>query len=209
MKGLLLKDLYMMKRYMRSYLLMMVVFMTIAAMDPNNMFFVYYPCILSGMVPTSLLGYDERSKWDQFAGTLPCTRAQIVSVKYLLGVILQLLVLVLTAVAQGIAMLRSGSADLAGYLILLEMLVMLGCISSSVTLPFMFKFGVEKGRMAYYVMIGLVCAGSGVAGSLFNSGIQYIPGSGIVMPLLTLAAVGVYALSWRLSIRFYEKRELK
>lgn len=209
MKGLLLKDLYMMKRYMRSYLLMMVLFMAIAAMDPGNMFFVYYPCILSGMVPTSLLGYDERSKWDMFAGTLPCTRAQIVSVKYLLGVILQLLVLALTAIAQGVTMLRSGSWDWAGYLILLEMLVMLGCVSSSVTLPFMFKFGVEKGRMAYYVMIGLVCAGSGVAGSLFNSGIQYIPGSNVVMPLLTLAAMGIYALSWWLSIRFYEKRELK
>ena len=207
MKGLLLKDLYMMRKYMRSYLLMMAVFMGIAAMDPGNLFFVYYPCVLSGMVPTSLLGYDERSKWDAYAGTLPVTRAQIVSVKYLLGVILQLVVLVLTAVVQGVVMLPGG--DWAGYLILLEMLVMVGCVSSSVTLPFMFKFGVEKGRMAYYVMIGLVCAGSGVAGSLFNSGIQYIPGSNVVMPLLTLAAMGVYAFSWWLSIRFYEKRELK
>lgn len=207
MKGLLLKDLYMMKRYMRSYLLMMAVFMGIAAMDPGNLFFVYYPCMLSGMVPTSLLGYDERSKWEMFAETLPCTRAQIVSVKYLLGVILQLVVLVLTAIVQGVVMLPTG--DWAGYLILLEMLVMLGCVSSSVTLPFMFRFGVEKGRMAYYVMIGLVCAGSSVAGSLFNSGIQYIPGTNVVMPLLMLAAMGVYALSWWLSIRFYEKRELK
>ena len=207
MKGLLLKDLYMMKRYMRSYLLMMAVFMGIAAMDPGNLFFVYYPCMLSGMVPTSLLGYDERSKWEMFAETLPCTRAQIVSVKYLLGVILQLVVLVLTAIVQGVVMLPTG--DWAGYLILLEMLVMLGCVSSSVTLPFMFRFGVEKGRMAYYVMIGLVCAGSSVAGSLFNSGIQYIPGTNVVMPLLMLAAMGVYARSWWLSIRFYEKRELK
>ena len=207
MKGLILKDLYMMKRYMRSYLLMMVLFMGIAAMDPGNMFFVYYPCMLSGMAPTSLLGYDERSKWEAYAGTMPCTRAQIVSVKYLLGVILLTVVLVLTAIVQGIMMLPGG--DWAGYLILLEMLVILGCVSSSVTMPFMFKFGVEKGRMAYYVMIGLICAGSGIAGSLFNSGIQYIPGSNVVMPLLTLAAMGVYALSWWLSIRFYEKRELK
>ena len=207
MKGLILKDLYMMKRYMRSYLLMMVLFMGIAAMDPGNMFFVYYPCMLSGMVPTSLLGYDERSKWEAYAGTMPCTRAQIVSVKYLLGVILLTVVLLLTAIVQGIVMLPGG--DWAGYLILLEMLVILGCISSSVTMPFMFKFGVEKGRMAYYVMIGLICAGSGIAGSLFNSGIQYIPGSNVVMPVLTLAAMSVYALSWWLSIRFYEKRELK
>ena len=30
-------------------------------------------------------------------------------------------------------------------------------------LPFMFKLGVEKGRAAYYGMIGLVCAGSVVS----------------------------------------------
>ncbi len=39
------------------------------------------------------------------------------------------------------------------------MLLMLtvSTLASSIPLPFIFKMGVEKGRAAYYVMIGFVC----------------------------------------------------
>lgn len=209
MKGLLLKDWYMMKKYMRSYFLLLVVFVAVSFADDSNMFFVYYPCLISGMIPTSLLAYDERSKWDVYAGTLPCSRAQIVSAKYLVGALLLMAVMVLTAVVQAVHMLSVSRFEWSGYLILLQMLLILGCISSSVTMPFMFKYGVEKGRIAYYVMIAMVCGGSVAASSVFRGAMAVGAGYGLPLALLTLAAMGVYALSWRLSIRFYEKRELK
>lgn len=209
MKGLLLKDWYMMKKYMRSYLALLIIFVVVSFADSNNMFFVYYPCLLSGMVPTSLLAYDERSKWDLYAGTLPCTRAQIVSAKYLLGALLLLVVVLITAVVRGIHMIATARFEWKGYLMLLQMLLILGCITSSITLPCMFRFGVEKGRIAYYVMIGAVCTGSVIASSLFRGAMQMGTNYGLPLALLCLAAVGIYALSWYLSIRFYEKRELK
>lgn len=208
MKGLLLKDWYMIKKYMRSYLLLLFIFVAVSFADSNNTFFVYYPCLISGMIPTSLLAYDERSKWDLYAGTLPCTRAQIVSAKYLLGALL-LAVVLITAVVQGFHMAGGDEGEWTGYLMLLQMLLILGCVTSSITLPFMFKFGVEKGRAAYYVMIGVVCGGSVMASSLFREAMQMGITYGLTLPLLCLAAMGLYALSWYLSIRFYEKRELK
>ena len=61
MKGLLLKDWYMMKKYCRAYLLIAVVFIAVSLGNEDNMFFVFYPCLLCGMIPVNLLGYDERN----------------------------------------------------------------------------------------------------------------------------------------------------
>lgn len=63
MKGLLLKDWYMMKKYCRAYLLIAVVFIAVSLFSNDNMFFVFYPCLLCGMIPVNLLAYDERSRW--------------------------------------------------------------------------------------------------------------------------------------------------
>ena len=83
MKGLLLKDWYMMKQYCRTYPVIAVAFMALSLVDSDNLFFVFYPCLLCGMIPVTLLGYDERSGWVQYSGTMPYTKIQIDSEKYL------------------------------------------------------------------------------------------------------------------------------
>ena len=87
MKGLLLKDWYMMKQYCRTYPVIAVAFMALSLVDSDNLFFVFYPCLLCGMIPVILLGYDERSGWVQYSGTMPYTKIQIVSEKYLISLL--------------------------------------------------------------------------------------------------------------------------
>ena len=74
MKGLLLKDAYMAAKYCRAYLLIVAVFLIAAPFSGDNLFLMMYPCILASMVPVNLLAYDAQSKWEQYAGTLPCSR---------------------------------------------------------------------------------------------------------------------------------------
>ena len=97
MKGLLLKDLYMAAKYCRSILLVIVVFLSISFLGEDNLIFGFYPCLFCGMIPASLLSYDERSKWNVYCGTLPYTRAQFVSVKYLFGLCAGAVVFILSA----------------------------------------------------------------------------------------------------------------
>ena len=106
MSGLLKKDFYMACKYCRSYLLIVVVFLAVSLFGNDNAFMVFYPCLLAGMVPVNLLAYDENSKWHIYSGSLPCTRGQLVSVKYLVGLITQLSVLVLTGIIQAAARMR-------------------------------------------------------------------------------------------------------
>jgi hypothetical protein len=93
-------------------------------------------------------------------------------------------------------------------MILMMMLFIMSLFASSMTLPFMFKLGVEKGRMAYYIMIGIVCGGSVPFSRLLSSDLSAQITFNSVLPLTCLIGIGIYALSWYLSVIFYKKREL-
>lgn len=208
MKGLLLKDWYMMKKYCRAYLVIAVVFIAVSLVNTENMFFLFYPCMFCGMIPDNLLAYDERSRWMQYSGTLPYTRAQIVSAKYLIGLLTQVVILVLTGIAQGVKMTVSRTFVFSDFLVLMLLLLTVSTLTSSISLPFFFKLGVEKGRTAYYAMIGFVCGASVLASSLLNAQTEMEIQPNLLLVVLPLIGICVYALSWYLSIVFYKKREL-
>ena len=208
MKGLILKDLYMIKSYCRSYFLIAIVFTVAAFIDSNNLFLAFYPCMLCGMIPVTLLGYDERSRWLQYSETMPYTKAQIVSGKYLIGVGAQVTILLVTGIAQAIRMGILGEFLLNEYLVLMMLLLVMSLLASSICLPFMFKLGVEKGRMAYYIMIGVVCAGSIISSNFLTSEMSTPISANGILPIICLVGIGIYIFSWYLSIKFYKRREL-
>ena len=208
MKGLLLKDWYMMRKYCRAYLFLVIIFIAVSFVGDTNLFFIFYPCMLCGMIPVNLLGYDERSRWQQYSETMPYTKSQIVSGKYMIGLCTQIIMILVVGIAQAIRMGIGGTLILREYLVLMMLLLIMSLLASSITLPFMFKLGVEKGRMAYYFMIGVVCGGSIISSKLISGRIQSEIKLNGILPIICLVGIGIYVLSWYLSIVFYKKREL-
>lgn len=208
MKGLLLKDLYMIKKYCKSHLIIAVVFIAISFVGTENLFFIFYPSLICGMIPVNLLAYDEKSRWLQYSGTMPYTRGQIVSGKYLIGLGMQLVLLILAGVSQAIRMTYGGTFVLGDYLTLMMLLLVMVLIASSLTLPFIFKYGVEKGRMAYYFMVGCVCAGSMILSNLLSDKFRTAVTPDGILLITCFVCIGLFILSWYLSIVFFKKREL-
>lgn len=212
MKALLRKDLYQLRAYCKSYLLICAVFLGVSAAGEGNLFFITYPAMLCSLIPVTLQTYDERGKWDAYAGTLPVTRSQLVSSKYLLGLCCNGIVLALLAVVLLAA--NNYAPDLR--LFLLGITFCLSLISPAFCLPFVFRFGTEKGRMAYYVSIGLFFAASYILADLLGisaadassitSWDQAAAAPGLLAACLICAAA--YIGSWLLSVRIYEKREI-
>ena len=208
MKGLLLKDWYMMTKYCRAYLLIAAIFIGVSFMDPNNSFFVFYPCVLCGMIPMNLLAYDERSGWMSYSGTLPYTRSQIVSAKYLIGLMTQAAMLILTGIAQTVNMTVNGNFDLGSFMVTMLIMLIISLLSSCIALPFVFKLGVERGRIYYYIMVGVVCAASIAGSNIMRAGSDTQIDAGGILCMIAAVGVGLYALSWYVSIVFFKKREL-
>jgi hypothetical protein len=209
MKGLLLKDWYMMRKYCRSYLLIAAVFIAVSLYSNYNLFFIFYPCLLCGMIPVNLLGYDERSRWMQYSGTLPYTKTQIVSAKYLIGLLAQVTILIVTGIAQGVKMTVAGNFVFGEFVVLMLLMLIVATLTSSISLPFIFKLGVEKGRTAYFIMIGFVCGASILASSFFRGQLVAEIEPNAILAALAVAGIGVYALSWYLSVVFFKGRDLE
>lgn len=200
MKALLLKEFYVASRTCRSFLLVIAVFFALSFFGRNSQFFFLYPLIMVGMIPVTLLSYDERDGWDKYSLTLPCTRAQLVSAKYLIGLIFGGVVFLLVELLLLIGLSMGGNFD---FLSMSSALLLMGLLGPSILMPFVFKFGSEKGRIAYYFVLALLFA---VIAFLIGMGFyEYLNGFSW---LVIAAAVLLYLGSWRLSIHFYEKREL-
>ena len=207
MKGLLRKDIYMAAKYYRAVLVAVAIFLMLAILDEANLFFLTYAVLISGMLPVSLLSYDAHFKWEQYSGTLPYTRAQLVSAKYLMGLIFSGGVLLVCLGVLALRQILGEGFDLDTFLGAGLLCLGLGVASPVLLLPLAFKFGPEKGRVLFFVLVGAICGICFVMGQTgFLTGLSV--GNGAVA---VLAALGVtlvlYLLSWRLSIHFYQKKE--
>lgn len=81
-------------------------------------------------------------------------------------------------------------------------------LTSSISLPFIFKLGVEKGRTAYYVMIGFVCGASVLASSFLRGEFMAEIQPNAFLGILAAIGISVYIFSWYLSVAFFKKREI-
>ena len=199
MKALILKDTYVIWRQMKYFLVMILLFSALPS-GFNNAFAVIY----TSMLPYTALAYDERSKWDQMAAMMPYSPRDIVLGKYVFGWLCIAAAMVLSALFQGLLSFLGASLSLA----LLAMSALSGLCVLAITLPVMFRFGVEKGRLAMFLIIFLVC---GTAGGI--SSITISEGSGaafavqnLLLLILLVAAVVLTAVSVPLSMRFYRER---
>jgi len=207
MKGLLLKDWYMAKKYCRNYLFIILVFAIASGYAENN-FFMLYPMIMASILPVTLISYDERSKWQNYADTMPYKRRDIVTVKYLCMLIILISVVLLIGIVNLVKSLISDDLNIAEIAAFCGNSLLVGIFPASLMLPVIFKFGVEKGRIAYYITIGLVF------GCVFA--FAYASSNTAILEALThslrtaIPVIGLLllAVSWFLSVKFYERREL-
>jgi len=150
MRALLMKDFYVLFKQMKLFFVMILFFSLI----PNqNM--ASFAAVYAGMLPFSALAYDEQSKWDQLAVTMPYSRRDLVLSKYVLGYLAcgasMLLCLGITGLCAALK-LPVGNTFAPGTALLMAAF---GPIFVAVTLPLMFRFGVEQGRMITLLAMGL------------------------------------------------------
>ena len=87
MKGLLLKDAYQAWYYAKIVVVVAVVMMGVGVISMMNgaNFFIVYAGFLLGMMPMTLLAYDQTSKFNEYGAALPATKEQLVGCKYIVG----------------------------------------------------------------------------------------------------------------------------
>lgn len=208
MKGLLLKDFYVTLKSCKMYLIVNVVFIAmsfvLSGSFNDSFMFLMIPVLTSGVFGISLLSFDEKFKWTKYSGALPYSPAQIVSSRYLFGFIFQVLTALIVFLALVVWANTIGGVTLSEAAFALGRMFTISLIIPSVSLPFCFKFGVEKGRIFY---IAFIFGFSLVFFNFADKFADFLNKNNLVL-IIIAAVVVIYAISLAISIAVYGKREI-
>ncbi len=202
MTGLIYKDLVNLKAQAKVMVILIVVYGVIAVTSNNTAMLGGIISVLAAMLPVTAMGYDEKAKWEKYAMTMPVSRKDLVLSKYYLGGSSLLIAFVFNIVFNLIVRIMDSSDIMPIALLLLAA----GIFFMAITLPLIFKFGVEKGRTAMFVLIA-----SPTIVALLLSKLNFQMPSEAFLKMLPLIVVVIAILSLMasilLSISIYKRKE--
>lgn len=216
MVGLILKDFINLKKNLKIFAGITVLYGFMAYSSSDASFFSTIYTMLFAVLTLSIYSYDEMAKWETFALTMPISKDNVVQGKYLMMLLLTLL----GALFSGLFSLAMYS--LRGGDMLTDGLKSCGIGAAvvilfySITLPFITKLGVEKARLIFFAIYMVPFIVGVMASKAYSSGTLEIPqklisfiGEAmkylyILIPAVVLAAL---VISYFISIKIYRKRE--
>ncbi len=210
MKGLLLKDFCILKKQIKLMVVFVIFYAiwAVAAKMPTMMGTMVI--LLSIMMPISSMSYDEAGQWYRYAFSLPIPRRTLVLSKYVLGFLVSLGGLVVSAIGNIIILaLTNGENALESWLTIIGFLE-LGVIFLSIIIPILFKYGVEKGRLFIVVIAVIPSLLVALLGSTLKTSGTLMPSAEFLQailyssPLFTLA---IFLISFRISVGICRKKE--
>lgn len=216
MKGLLIKDIKLMKNMRNSMAMILVIAVGMGAYIKDTSFIITYLSIIGATFTSSTLSYDEFDNGYTFLFSLPVSRKGYVMEKYLLGMLLSGGGWLIGSVITVIAGAARNTMPLPEIFTMSAVLVFVPVILLSVLLPFHFKFGGEKGRIVMVVIMGaifvLVVLGVKIMDMLHldpDAVIDNMPalGMGATAAVSIAAAALILLISCRISMGILQKKE--
>ncbi|MBQ8348431.1 MAG: ABC-2 transporter permease [Ruminococcus sp.] len=209
MKGLLIKEFIMFRKNCIAPIIFLIFIMFAGIMGQSQMI-VFAPVFIS-IIPSSYMTFDETSRWDIYSLIIPEKRSNIVSSKYIFTLILISISIILAAFSGfiGLNINKENEFVWSSFLSLIEALIIVGLIFPMVILPFNFKLGTAKARIAAMIFAGFI----GGSASVFvnseelNLALIFSDMGGLLKIIIAAAVAMLFLISWGLSIIFYKKRE--
>lgn len=151
MWGFIKKDILIIKNSMRSFFLFFLFFLFIVLKDENTLIFL--TSFMGTMMFMSTFSYDEYSNWDAYALALPNGKRSFVKSKYVANLLLLAIVVVIsTALSFGYSAIK-GTFHLQETFSLMFLCLFALTLLQAVLYPFIFRFGIEKGRIAIFILV--------------------------------------------------------
>lgn len=215
MIGLILKDVFNLKKYAKQISLSVIVFGIFAVQLKNPEYLIGMISMMCSMLVITSMSYDESTKWDKYALTMPILKKDIVLSKYILLVFMVFTGTVLSGI---ISMIMSEIMQLQEPK---EIMLICGAVALvillifSVLMPLLLKYGVEKARILIFAIVGLpVLAITAFVKLMQRLNIpkpdeaQLEKLSEILPYAFPVIVLVVLFLSYNLSVRIYSNKEM-
>ncbi len=211
MIGLITKDFLVMRKALKSYVLLMGIYIILAYLDFfDYSFIITFIQMVLAVMPISAFAYDEQAKWDRYAMSLPLGRRGVVGARYLF--VLALTLLTVAAGLAGTALLYlTHQSDPLEMFVTLMVSTTIGLLIPTILLPLSYKLGPERARPFLYAIVFIptiavvLLVKAGVLDMSLLKGMDLLAptalaGGAVLLPLAGLAALGVsYLISCRIA----------
>lgn len=216
MSGLLIKDILIMRKTLKSYLLFWLFYLLLAILGLFNIsFIIAFIQVMVMMLPIGIFSYDEVSKWDRYALTFPLGRRALVGGRYLFTIVIVLGAALFGLLSCVVLSILDGSQILVENILTVLGSLSVGILIADVLLPLCYKLGPERARPFLYA---LVCVPVLLLFAAYRLGLleqmdfaglnslsdQAVLGLFALLLLVTLAGLGV---SYLISCRVMEGKE--
>ena len=158
MRALLLKDILALKRTLRIYAAFLVVYCGIGIFSDNPSFFMVFITVLSIMLPINAMTIDKGCHWNAYAACLPIPRSMSVLSKYALAGLGILAAIIPCLVFRLVDRYTSLITDTISWSEI-ALMTALALTILAFQMPFLFRFGPERGRFASMAALLLLCIG--------------------------------------------------
>lgn len=205
MKGLFLKDLYMIKKQLYFVYIVYFFFIVLFAFSKTNMFLLIFPVLFLTSSLINLLYYDDLYKWNILECTLPVSRKTIVKEKYILVALVLFFSSIIPCIVYYIR-----NKNFIDTLNLFYIHLLLSFIIPTVTLPIYYKLGYGKSRILSMIIAAFV---GGISVLFLNTFLlnkmqEFKPNlSNIFYIMFPIIIVSLIFISYLISVKVYEKRE--
>lgn len=203
MFGLIKKEIFMMKNYMAtSGIVMLILIIAMICSESAEIGILSgYIVAFTAISPITMIAYDEKNKWDRYSSAMPVTKNQQVLCKYLMVI---LSIAILTAIFVALCAIKGETLIYIKWVTIIP--VVMATIVSGIELLMAYKFGANKARFVLIGIMFLIIFGARIYGTMdmlncitSNLDIFYI-GS-------IITAFAVYIASFCLSAHFYSNRD--
>ena len=223
MKAMMYADWMNFRQSLRSILFVMVVFAIAAFVWSGPMFFIFTVVFLSIMVPTTLFSADQAYGWNRLSLSLPILRRDVVGSKFLMGLLINLGLLVISTVLT-VVYYRGSAAGGPPDALMESLAGILACeavavLMMGVLMVLSIKFGIDKARYIIMACVWVPVLGVFLLERLpgFETALQavgnWLNTAGEAQISLLLAAalavsLVVYVICYLISVKIYQKTEL-
>ncbi len=207
LKGLILKDLYLVRAQILIVAIVLAVYIVMALISSGGgsigTFTGTYSVVVMSLLPITILNFDEKSKWGRYSAAMPVSRRVNVLSKYIIMVVLS----VINAAVIGLVYTLSKES---ARMIFIVFILAASLTTGSVVTALGYKFGSTNARFIFTAVIFVaVISAVAVAGGISISFGNEL-GSGLTIAALIFLAVSalVCLASYMISAHIYENKDL-
>ncbi len=207
MKGLLLKDIYGLKKFWKTAVVFVGIFFLIGMMNGSEASFVSGMIVIyAAMLTITSFAIEEAAMWNQYALSMPLNRFTMVLEKYILSIILSLCGVLLSAVMVLMMSLVTQQKVSSEVFLSIGMVFFVGMILVSFFIPLLYRFGSEKARLMLFLFFAIPFILIFLIEQFFPS-LPDVINFETVIKLTPFLTIVVMSLSFVISNRIVKKKE--